>query len=122
MFESLSPFARFDAEFHWWETLHPMPEEYSRPFGQNSIRELNGLIYVACGPYSEAVYVYDPSVDIWSQLTSSIVTIEHPLMFKRKESLHIVGDGVLYRYDVAKDTWTSVSEFKTENIRCAILH
>lgn len=117
-FKEKYSFRSFDTKLHSWRELHPMPEEYSRPFAQNNVKELNGLIYVACGPCLESFYVYDPNVDIWMQLVSPSMAIGNPILFKCKSLLHVVDDGVLTRYDTTHDTWTSVSELMLA-ITCA---
>lgn len=85
-----------------------MPEEYFRPWAHNSVRELNGLIYVGCGPCLESLYVYDPNADTWMQLTSPRVTIDNPLMFKWKQVLYVTDNRLLHRYGPAENSWTSV--------------
>lgn len=112
-------FHSFDTKLRSWRELHPMPEEYSRPIAQNNVKELNGLIYVACGRYVESFYVYDPKVDNWMQLTSPSMAIENPILFKWKNVLNVVDEGVLTRYDPTHDTWTSVSKLILA-IKCAI--
>lgn len=108
IFASTISLYSFDIECYAWQTLHPMPEEYSRPWAHNSVRELNGLIYVGCGPCLESLYVYDPIGDTWMQLTSPSTTIDNPLMFKWKRVLYVADNRLLHRYDPGENSWTSV--------------
>lgn len=94
--------------------LQPMPEEYERPFEQNAVLEMNGRIFVCCGRNMESLFVYDPSTDDWSKLTSPTTTIESPVMFKREGLVYVLDDSVLNRYDKEQDTWTSVNALKSE--------
>lgn len=101
---------RFDMESRTWETLHLMPVECSRFPGPNSVRELNGLIYIACGLYVECLLIYDPSNDSWSKVELPSTLLRNPLLFKSEGWLYVVNSGVFDRYDPTKNTWTKVRE------------
>jgi hypothetical protein len=84
----------------------------------NSACVLGGMMYiVGAGNAGHALLRFDPAVDAWSTLASSLDSYWRGASFVLGSCLYAAEGSTVERYDAATDTWTTVADLR-EGRRC----
>jgi hypothetical protein len=114
---------KFDTVANVWSTVAPTPVACS----SHSVSVLRGLVYVVgAGREGQNVLRFDPANDVWITLAPTLTAKFEGCSFVLDGCLYAVGGShrflvprvpaTVERYDVVKNTWTSVADMLQDRL------